>query len=165
MTDDRRPVSGPTDAQQAGWRQTDAPQISPRQVDARQTGTRQISARQIGRIGETQARAHLTAQGYRIIAANYHTRWGEVDLIARDGATWVFAEVRTRRSDTYGLPEESVTAAKLGRIAQTAQEYLTEHAAEPDAAGVHWRIDLIAIRLGPGRRVQAINHLRNIAAA
>ena len=155
MMDDRRPVSGPTNAQQAGRWQTDAPQINPRQVDARQ----------IGRIGETLARAHLTAQGYRIIAANYRTRWGEVDLIARDGATWVFAEVRTRRSDTYGLPEESVTAAKLARIAQTAQEYLTEHAAEPDAAAVHWRIDLIAIRLGPGRRIQAINHLRNIAAA
>ena len=155
MTDDRRPVSG----------QADARQISPQQVGARPTYAGQNNAQQIGRIGESLARAHLTAQGYRIIAANYRTRWGEVDLIARDGATWVFAEVRTRRSDTYGLPEESVTAAKLARIIQTAQEYLAEHAAEPDAAAVHWRLDLIAIRLGPGRRIRTINHLQNIAAA
>ena len=131
---------------------------------ARQTDARQIDSHQIGRIGETLARAHLTARGYRIIAANYRCRWGEIDLIARDGATWVFAEVRTRRSDAYGLPEESVTPAKLARIVQTAKDYLTRHLPEPGAASdAHWRIDLIAIRLGPNRRVQTINHLQNIA--
>ena len=143
---------------------TDDCRRAPRQINPRQINARQISPRQIGRLGETLARAHLTAQGYRIIAANYRSPWGEIDLIARDGATWVFAEVRTRRTDTYGAPEESVTPAKLTRITQTAQEYLTRHAPEPDAAAAHWRIDLIAIRLGPGRRIQTINHLQNIAA-
>ena len=164
MTDDRRPAPGLPSPRDTSARQTDARQTSARQVNARQTNARQINARQIGRIGETLARAHLTARGYRIIAANYRSPWGEIDLIAQDGATWVFAEVRTRRTNTYGAPEESVTAAKLTRITQTAQEYLTQHAPEPDAAAIHWRIDLIAIRLGPGRRIQTINHLRNIAS-
>ena len=119
------------------------------------------SPQDVGRAGERIARDHLAAKGYGIVARNYRCRWGEVDLVARDGPDWVFVEVRARRSAAYGAPEESITAAKLERLALTAQDYLVNHAPEPDAA--HWRIDLVAIRLGPGRRVRSIRHLLNIA--
>ena len=125
-------------------------------------GPARVSPQDIGRIGEQLARSHLESQGYAVIATNYRCRWGEVDLIARDGPVWAFVEVRTRRSNAYGAPEESVTPAKLERLALAAQDYLAQHTA--NTAEIQWRIDLIAIRLGPNRSVQSIRHLPNIAA-
>ena len=125
-------------------------------------GIGRLSPQDIGRIGERLAGAHLAAQGYAVVAANYRCRWGEIDLITRDGAVWVFVEVRTRRSDAYGIPEESFTPAKLERLTMAAQDYLAQHTA--NTADIPWRIDLIAIQLGPRRRVQSIRHLPNIAA-
>ena len=121
-----------------------------------------LSARRIGEIGEELARHHLEAKGYRVVATNYRCRWGEVDLIARDGPEWVFVEVRTRRSVAYGGPEESLTETKKQRLALAAQEYLQE--AGQAAADAQWRIDLVAIRLGAGRRVLSIQHLTNAVA-
>ena len=118
------------------------------------------SPREIGNIGERLARSHLETRGYRVVASNYRCRWGEVDLIARDGPVWVFIEVRTRRSDAYGVPEESLTSGKAQRLARTAQHFLawrTTATTEPE-----WRIDLVSIRLGLGRRVLSIDHLQNV---
>lgn len=121
-----------------------------------------LSPQDIGRIGERLARSHLEARGYAVIAANYRCRWGEIDLIARDGPVWAFVEVRTRRSNAYGSPEESVTPAKLERLTLAAQDYLAQHTA--NTAAIQWRIDLIAVRLGPNRSIRDIRHLPNIAA-
>ena len=118
-----------------------------------------ISAAQIGVIGERLARTHLEAAGYRVAAANYHCRWGEIDLIARDGDDWVFVEVRTRRGSSHGEPEETLTEAKAGRIILAAQHYLSE--VEGLQAEPSWRIDLVAVRLGPGRRVLDIHHVKH----
>ena len=120
-----------------------------------------LSPQDIGRIGERLARSHLEANGYAVIATNYRCRWGEIDLIARDGPVWAFVEVRTRRSNAYGAPEESVTPAKLERLMRAAQDYLAQHTA--NTAAIQWRIDLVAVRLGPHRSVQGIRHLPNIA--
>ena len=69
-------------------------------------------------------------------------------------------EVRTRRGDAYGAPEESITAHKAERLTLTAQHFLSQ---QPDAsAETQWRIDLIAVNLGPGRRVLSIRHLENV---
>ena len=119
-----------------------------------------VSPQDIGRIGEGLARAHLEAKGYRVVASNYRCRWGEVDLVARDGPVWVFVEVRARRGDAYGAPEESLTQNKARRLTLTAQSFLSERAAP--CAEPEWRIDLVAIRLGPGRRVLSIHHLENV---
>lgn len=121
-----------------------------------------MSPQDIGRIGEGLARGHLEAKGYRIVATNYRCRWGEVDLIARDGPAWAFVEVRARRSDAYGTAEESLTEVKAERLALTAQDFLARQAAA--SVEVEWRIDLVAIRLGPGRRVLSIRHLENVVA-
>ena len=120
-------------------------------------GDPRATPQRIGRVGEELARNHLEARGYRVIASNYRCRWGEIDLVARDGDEWVFVEVRARRSDTYGGPEESVTEAKARRLILAAQDFL----AQSDEAGgdPEWRIDLVAIRLGSGRRVLSIEHM------
>ena len=118
---------------------------------------------EVGRIGERIALHHLKGKGYRIVDANYQCRWGEVDLIALDGSVWVFVEVRTRRNAAYGSPEESVTPAKARRLTLTAQDFLQQRMAA--SANLEWRIDLVAIRLGPNRQVLSINHLENIVEA
>ena len=116
-----------------------------------------LSSHRIGAIGEELARHHLEAKRYRIWASNYRCRWGEIDLIARDGQEWVFVEVRTRRSETYGGPEESLTDTKARHLILAAQDFLAE--CEEAGSDPDWRIDLVAIRLGSGRRVLSIEHM------
>ena len=125
-----------------------------------ESSSRGFAPSQIGNIGERLARVHLEAKGYRIIATNYRCRWGEVDLVAMDGATLVFVEVRTRRGDALVTPEESVTSEKAQRLALTAQDFMERQAWASD--DIHWRIDLVAIRLGAGRRVLEVRHLENV---
>ena len=138
--------------------------VPPRQQPApRDPPSRDLERIDVGRIGERIARHHLQGKGYRIVDANYQCRWGEVDLIALDGPVWVFVEVRTRRSAAYGSPEESVTPAKARRLTLTAQDFLRRRVA--DSSNLEWRIDLVAIRLAPNRRVLSVNHLENIVEA
>ena len=81
-------------------------------------------ARWLGLRGEDFAAKHLRALGYIIIARNHRSRYGELDLIARDGNTLVFVEVKTRKSDAYGSPLEAVTAEKQRQISRAALAWL-----------------------------------------
>lgn len=83
--------------------------------------------RQQGNAAEHKARQILEAKGFRLVQANYHSRWGEIDLIMRDGPALVFVEVRSRRSLRYGTPLESIVPAKQRRLMLTAQDYLLRH--------------------------------------
>ena len=121
-----------------------------------------LSSHRIGAIGEELARHHLEAKGYRVVATNYRCRWGEIDLVARDGREWVFVEVRARRSGAYGSPEESLTEVKARHLTLAAQDFLSRH--EGAEADPEWRIDLVAIRLGAGRRVISIQHLTSVVS-
>ena len=73
-----------------------------------------------GRAGEEQAARFLTARGWRILEKNYAAPCGEIDLIALDGKTLVFVEVKARAYSAFGGPLAAVTPAKQRRIAQTA---------------------------------------------
>lgn len=77
-----------------------------------------------GEEAEALAADFLRDRGLRITARNYRTRYGEIDLIARDGATVVFVEVRSRASETYGSAAASITAAKREKLLKTARHYL-----------------------------------------
>ena len=81
--------------------------------------------------GEAFTADYLRAHGYEIVAWQYRCRFGEIDLIARDGETLCFVEVKLRDRVDYGLPREFVTAAKQRRLRITAQFYLATH--DPDA--------------------------------
>jgi putative endonuclease len=77
-----------------------------------------------GQNGEAVALEHLKKNGYRILACNYRTPLGEIDIIARDKDTLVFAEVKARRSDRYGSPKYAITPHKKRKISMAALYYL-----------------------------------------
>ena len=77
-----------------------------------------------GAAAEALAASFLLARGLVIAHRNYRCRFGEIDLIARDGTTLVFVEVRQRRSEAFGGAAESITAAKRARLVAAARHYL-----------------------------------------
>src|ERR1700694_3377214 len=87
------------------------------------------AARQgLGRTGERLAAEELVRRGYRILEKNFRCVHGEVDLVAEDEHDLIFVEVKTRRGNAYGLPEEAVTPRKRQKIIQVASYYLDLHA-------------------------------------
>ncbi len=84
-----------------------------------------------GARAERLAEAFLTAQGLVVVARNFRIRHGEIDLILRDGATLVFAEVRLRTNANFGGAAASITPAKQARLRRAAQAYLSRLPEEP----------------------------------
>jgi putative endonuclease len=84
-----------------------------------------VDARRIvGDAGEDAVAAWYEAAGYAIVARNWRVRDGELDIIARRRNVLVFCEVKTRRSDAFGIPAEAVTARKQARIRSLASQWL-----------------------------------------
>jgi len=108
-----------------------------------------------GRAAEAIAADHLRGRGIAIVERNVRSRHGEIDLVARDGETLVFVEVRLRRPGRFGSAAESVDAGKQARMVAAAREYLARLARTPpcrfdvvlldalDASRVEWRRDVI----------------------
>lgn len=92
---------------------------------------RRTAAQAAGGEAEDAAARFLSRHGLRVIARNYRTRLGEIDLIARDGATLVFVEVRLRSSEAFGGAAGSIGPRKQRRIAAAARRYLARLADEP----------------------------------
>jgi len=107
----------------------------------------------LGTSGEQLAASYLVGQGMRILARNFRTRYGEVDLVASDADTVVFVEVKTRRSQSFGTPEESVTERKRRRLALAAHQYLQEQG----LSDCSWRVDIVSVLLRAGQ--PEIRHL------
>lgn len=84
-----------------------------------------------GKRGEELAAAFLARAGLSLLARNYRCRYGEIDLILRDGDTLVFVEVRSRASGAFGGAASSITAAKREKLLKTARHYLAGLRAEP----------------------------------
>lgn len=85
-----------------------------------------MNRRELGRAGETLAEELLRSLGYDVLEKNYRCRLGEIDLIARDGASLVFVEVKTRRSKAFGEASEAITRDKKVRLARLARFFLVE---------------------------------------
>ena len=99
----------------------------------------------LGQRCEEFAAEYLRQQGYRVIERNVRMRFGEIDAVARDGATLCFVEVRARSSTRFGWPEESVTPLKRRRLVRLAQGYLQRLRGSPGPV----RFDVLSILLGP----------------
>lgn len=103
--------------------------------------------RQIGELGERVAARFLERAGYRILERNWRAGRLELDLVARDGGTIVFVEVKARRPGPQD-PSEAVDRRKRSRVRKAAARWI---ATRPDRA-VEYRFDVVAVTLGPGRR-------------
>ena len=111
-----------------------------------------------GAAGEVLAARFLRDKGYEITHANYRCRFGEIDIIARDGPYIVFVEVKTRRADALYAPEEAVTRAKQLRLIKRAGYFLLDETEEGQP-----RFDVIEVVLRPDDPLTAaeIRHLEN----
>jgi len=87
-------------------------------------------ARTLGEWGEAVAMDFLRKQGYEILAQGYRSRYGEIDLIARDATYLAFVEVKTRKSAYFAEAREAVSRSKVKKLRQTAEMYLVAHETE-----------------------------------
>jgi putative endonuclease len=111
----------------------------------------------LGRWGEDLAANFLEAKGHQILARNWRSRRGEIDLITQTGETIAFVEVKTRKGRDFGLPEEGLTAHKADRLQSLALQYLAEN----DLHDIDWRIDLVAVELDPDGELLRCEHIPN----
>lgn len=100
----------------------------------------------LGREGEEIACAYLRRKKYAIVTRGFRMFRGEIDIIAKDGPTLVFVEVKARADESFGRPEESVTAGKQRQIRKIAQGYLVEN----PPGDIDCRFDVIAILFRDG---------------
>jgi putative endonuclease len=113
---------------------------------------------QLGRTGENLAAEHLVKRGFRIVERNYRTRWGELDIVAYDGETLAFCEVKTRRlRPGEGNPLEAVRGRKRSRIRKMAGRWLIERTERPYAQVL--RFDAIGVTFDRSGRLASIEHL------
>jgi putative endonuclease len=103
----------------------------------------------LGKTGEDLACRELRRRGYAILARRYRTRIGEIDIVARDGETVAFVEVRTRAGDRFGSASESVTAAKRQRVCEMAADYVARMRLE----GRPCRFDVVSISMAGARPI------------
>jgi putative endonuclease len=109
----------------------------------------------LGRLGEQLAAEHLERLGYAVVARNHRTRFGEIDLIACDGTTLVFCEVKTRRG--RGDPWDALHEAKRAQVRRMAGAYLAETADRPRVPDL--RFDAIGVVVDPRGRLTRLDHL------
>jgi putative endonuclease len=112
----------------------------------------------LGALAEKLAADHLQRKGFKILARNYRCRYGEIDVIAIDGKTLVFIEVRAKGSTGFGTPQESITRQKRLKIREVARYYLTNEVRK----GSFCRFDVIAVQFeAGGRKVKEMEHIEN----
>lgn len=116
-----------------------------------------MRSHELGKWGEDVAAQFLQSKGFKILARNWCCEAGELDIIALDNDTIVIVEVRTRSSDAFGTPEESLTQQKRRHLEKSALAFLQEQ----DHLDVAWRIDVIAIDAFQHGTVDRISHYEN----
>ncbi len=108
----------------------------------------------IGKWGEDTAIAYLSQRGYEILARNARTPYGEIDIIAKQGDTIIFIEVKTLTSSRNFFPEQNVTPRKREHMLACAEHYAAEKAID------HWQIDVVAVEGKQGLEPK-ITHFEN----
>jgi putative endonuclease len=112
----------------------------------------------LGRLGEDLALAHLERLGYALVARNYRTRFGEIDLVVFDGRTLVFVEVKTRRASGSGRgPWEALDERKRRQVRRMSAAFLLEVTDRPHSAEL--RFDAIGVVIDAKGRLVRLDHL------
>lgn len=108
---------------------------------------------ELGKKGEDRAAEHLQSKGYIILDRNYRFMRAEVDIVAASNREIVFVEVKTRRTKTFGKPEDSVDDTKKKQLFKVAEAWLHERRME----GSPVRFDVVSI-MNPGSTEERIHH-------
>jgi len=111
----------------------------------------------LGEKGELLARVYLRRLGYKIIGQNVRIGKSEIDIIAKHKNVLVFIEVKTRSSDRFGRPEESITSKKIYNLSRAMSVYLKKHPEEKEA-----RIDVISIMDKPSDPRPKLKHFKSV---
>ena len=106
-----------------------------------------LARQQLGKTGEDLACGELEARGYAIVARRYRAHGGEIDIVARDGDTIVFVEVKTREGHDFGDAAEAITAWKRRRLTRAAIDYLARH----HSGEYPCRFDVVSIHFESGK--------------
>lgn len=113
--------------------------------------------KRVGIKREKLARELLQRKGYKIVATNYRNRYGEVDLVARDGDTLVFVEVKTKTGDGHGSPWEMVGGWKLNQIQRMGEGYVQEYEWEGTC-----RIDVVGVMMDREGELAEVKHYEGV---
>lgn len=97
--------------------------------------------REFGNEGEALAASFLNKKGYTILARQYRCAFGEIDLVCQKANEVVFVEVKSRNSDVFGYPEDSITPMKRRHLLASSEEYLESHR----LLNIPWRVDVVSI--------------------
>ena len=114
--------------------------------------------KKIGYLGETAAKKFLISNGYRILAQNFRTRSGELDLIAEKNKTLVFFEIKTRTNLNKGQPYEAVNLRKLSHLKKAIYYYLLTNKIQNSKL----RLDVLGVLLGDNGQTVKIKHYENV---
>ena len=115
----------------------------------------------VGHAGEAAALEHLKAQGFRILAKDWRSRLGQVDILAEDGDTLVLVEVKARRGTSFGLPEEAVDARKQRKLRMLLETYRAQSRRRQQPC----RIDVLGLLLDERLKVTRTEHIRDAVHA
>lgn len=111
--------------------------------------------KQTGIAGEKLALNYLLSHNYQLIATNYCTKFGEIDLVMKDGRTLIFVEVKTKIGADFGTPEDMFTRGKYNKVKRMASLYL-------NGREVPCRIDVVAIVLDQSYQLVSLHHYPNV---
>ena len=118
---------------------------------------------EVGKLGESAAQSYLASQNYLTVKRNFYSRYGEVDIIAIDRSALpqelVFIEVKSRRNNFFGAPQEAVDFRKRQKILKTALYFLDSSSQKLPPV---WRIDVIAVELSHSGKFLNLEHFKNI---
>lgn len=112
----------------------------------------------LGRIGEELAVKYLQSSGYKILEKNFRKRYTEIDIVALEGSTLVFVEVKTRIGCKFGSPKDAMTFYKMKTLVRSANYYKLSHPDLPSSM----RIDFVGISLYDDYRLKEIELIKNI---
>lgn len=121
-----------------------------------------MTSRERGIWGEDEACRYLQSKGFSVLERNYHSRFGEIDIIADDCGCLVFVEVKTRKSKSYGYACEYVTESKMKKIILTAEAYLGNVEYPPVRFDV---VEIYYFEADNCQRLKSINHIENAFSA
>lgn len=112
-----------------------------------------------GRLGEGIAADFLERKGYKVLEKNFHTRWGELDLICTHKNEIIFVEVKLKIGERFGTPEEMVDRRKLFQVQRTAESFLQKF---PQYQNFSPRIDVVAVVLNTDNLINRVDHYENV---